>query len=523
MTFIERHQIKTLGLLLILIIIAAVLRILFLGEAPNTFSTDEVSNGYDAYSILETGRDRYGHFLPILLTGFNDARESLYIFLNIPLLQLFGLNDFSVRLPSAIAGVLTVPVLYYLAQECFNNKKISLTAALLFAFSPWSIFYSRLTFHANLLPLFFCLALLFFLKSFRQPNYLPLSSFLFGLNLYTYASARGFIPLFMSGLLILFWRRLWTIKTQTIIAIANFLAIFLFFLFFWLAPGGMARVEETGIETNILMLLVNYISYFEPVFLFLHGDWNERRSITTWGVGELHLFELFTVVLGILKLRKKINPVSKVLFLWLFLYPIPAALIEPQHAIRAIVGIPLFSLFSAYGLWQIPSLLKSKQRKLFQFFTPLIITISFIFSLQAYWYFSQYKISNTSAEHWQYGMKEALTYSESSNYKSVLVSNSFKRVNMYIIYYTKYPPAEYQLAPDDPEAKYFTEDRTLGKYTITDVARVKNFSGKSLFIIRPEELDKLNQIYPTWQEVKSIKTPQPDNKEKIKLIEVTQS
>jgi 4-amino-4-deoxy-L-arabinose transferase-like glycosyltransferase len=145
----KHHQIKSFWLLLIIIFLAAILRILFLDQAPNTFSTDEVSNGYDAYSILKTGRDRYGHFLPILLTGFNDSRESLYVFLNIPLIQLFGLNEFSVRLPSAIAGVLTVPVLYYLAQECFNDIKISLTAALLFTFSPWSIFYSRGKFSCN--------------------------------------------------------------------------------------------------------------------------------------------------------------------------------------------------------------------------------------------------------------------------------------------------------------------------------------------------------------------------------------
>ncbi len=520
MTILKPDQIKSFGLLLIIILIAAVLRILFLDQAPNTFSTDEVSNGYDAYSIFQTGRDRYGHFLPILLTGFNDSRESLYVFFNIPLIQLFGLNEFSVRLPSAIAGVLTVPVLYYLAQECFNNKKISLTAALLFAFSPWSIFYSRLTFHANLLPLFFCLSLLFFLKSFRQPNYLLLSSFLFSLSLYTYASARAFIPLFMLGLTIIFWKRLWEIKTQTFIAIAIFLPIFLFFLSLWLAPGGMARLEETGIETNIFMLLVNYISHFEPVFLFIHGDWNERRSVTTWGVGQLHLFELVTVIIGVLALKKKTDRISKILFLWLFLYPIPAALTEPQHAIRAIVGIPVFSLFSAYGLWQIPSLLNTNQRKIFKFIAPLIITISFIFSLKAYFNFSQYKIPNTSAEHWQYGMKEALTYAENSNYSCVLMSNTFKRVNMYIIFYTKYPPAQYQLSPADPEAKYFTEDYTLGKYTITDIAQPKNFSGKCLFIINPEELEKLSQIYPVWQELKSIKTPEPDNKEKIKLIEV---
>jgi hypothetical protein len=117
-------------------------------------------------------------------------------------------------------------------------------------------------------------------------------------------------------------------------------------------------------------------------------------------------------------------------------------------------------------------------------------------------------------------MRQALTYAEDSSYSYVLMSNSFKRVNMYIIFYSKYPPAEYQLAPAEPEAKYFTQDYTLGKYTITDVTQPKTFSGKCLFIIKPEELEQLSQIYSNWQELKTIKTPEPDNKEKIKLIEV---
>ena len=79
--------------LIVIVLLGAALRILFLAQAPNTFSTDEASNGYDAYSILLTMRDRYGNFLPIFLTGFNDSRESLYILLTIPFVKIFGLNE----------------------------------------------------------------------------------------------------------------------------------------------------------------------------------------------------------------------------------------------------------------------------------------------------------------------------------------------------------------------------------------------------------------------------------------------
>ena len=149
--------------LLLITLLAAGLRLCWLGDAPNTFSTDEASNGYDAYSILLTGRDRYGDFLPWFLRAFNDSRESLYVWLIVPFIKLWGLNEFSSRFPSAIAGILTVPVVYGLAKELWQKANIALGAALLVAVSPWSIFYSRLAFRANLFPLFFCLGLLFWL------------------------------------------------------------------------------------------------------------------------------------------------------------------------------------------------------------------------------------------------------------------------------------------------------------------------------------------------------------------------
>ncbi len=106
-----------------------ILRILWLAQAPNTFSTDEASNGYDAYSLMLTMRDRYGDRLPLFLTAFNDSRESLFIFLIIPFIKLFGLNEFSVRLPAAIAGMLTVIAVYYLAKEAFKKPEYCLTGS----------------------------------------------------------------------------------------------------------------------------------------------------------------------------------------------------------------------------------------------------------------------------------------------------------------------------------------------------------------------------------------------------------
>lgn len=103
--------------LLIIILLGAALRLLFLDKAPNTFSLDEVSNAYDAYSILETGRDRYGNPWPVFFRGLNDDREGLYIYLMVPLIKFFGLNEFSARLCSGIISILTIPAISYLEKQ----------------------------------------------------------------------------------------------------------------------------------------------------------------------------------------------------------------------------------------------------------------------------------------------------------------------------------------------------------------------------------------------------------------------
>jgi 4-amino-4-deoxy-L-arabinose transferase-like glycosyltransferase len=175
--------------------LAFLLRVIFLGTIPNGFYCDEASDGYDAYSILQTGCDRYGEFLPLFLKGFgNDYRESIYVFLTLPFIKFFGLNELATRFPAAVIGTLTVITVYYLAKECFNNK-VGLIAALFLAISPWHIQFSRIAFRAILLPWLFCLGVLFFAKSFRTPKYLPLSSLFFALSLYTYSSARVFVSL----------------------------------------------------------------------------------------------------------------------------------------------------------------------------------------------------------------------------------------------------------------------------------------------------------------------------------------
>src|SRR3989338_11518165 len=135
----------------LIIILGAVLRLWGLGGNPPGLYWDEVSLGWNAYSILKTGLDEHGRFLPIdTFFAFGDYKPPLYIYAVVPSIWIFGLNEFAVRFPSALAGTLLIVVTYLLAKvllrshlsvrqgETFSDRVATLSA-LLVAISPWSV------------------------------------------------------------------------------------------------------------------------------------------------------------------------------------------------------------------------------------------------------------------------------------------------------------------------------------------------------------------------------------------------
>src|SRR3989344_7651095 len=106
----------------LIIVAAAFIRLYQIGSVPPSPDWDEVALGYNAYSIMLTGRDEYGKFMPIVMQSFDDYKPALYAYFIIPFITLFGLDIISVRLPSALFGILTILAAYFLVHELFKRK-----------------------------------------------------------------------------------------------------------------------------------------------------------------------------------------------------------------------------------------------------------------------------------------------------------------------------------------------------------------------------------------------------------------
>src|SRR5438105_332729 len=114
-----------------IIILASVLRLWNLNNFPTGFNADEAAIGYNAYSLLQTGKDEYGAPWPLQFKSFGDFKPGLYFYFVIPFVKVLGLNEWAVRLPSALLGIGLVILIYFLAKELFTSTRVSTRVGLL--------------------------------------------------------------------------------------------------------------------------------------------------------------------------------------------------------------------------------------------------------------------------------------------------------------------------------------------------------------------------------------------------------
>lgn len=149
--------------------------------------------GWDMpYNFYDTRRVLQGEYL--IFFPDNLGREGLFFYLSALCAQIVGLNPYSLKLTTALIGLLTIPALYLLARELFN-REVALYAAALLALNKWHIVLSRSGFRVILLPLFAILVLYFLVRALTtgRPLYFGLTGLSLGLGLHTY-KAFLFVP-----------------------------------------------------------------------------------------------------------------------------------------------------------------------------------------------------------------------------------------------------------------------------------------------------------------------------------------
>jgi 4-amino-4-deoxy-L-arabinose transferase-like glycosyltransferase len=515
-------QIHSLNWPLIWIVLGgAFLRLIFLDVIPNGFQQDEAAAGYDAYSMLTTLRTQYGQFLPLFSKTYegalNDYDETIYRFLIIPFIPLFGLNEFTTRLPAALVGTLDIVFFYYFVKVFFD-RRIALVAAFLLAICPWHILISRIAFRTIIFNCLFSLSLFLFFKGLKQPKHLAISGLSFGLTLYSYSSARVFVPLFLLGLVWIYRTALWRIRGYVALGGICFLMILFVLSIYWTSPELMERTNASVCLAcawkHPKSYLLHYLSYISPHFLFL-GRHSARSTVQH--VGFLNLISSVSIITALYFLFRERDRRFTLIVFWLIIYPFPAFLTIANYDLRATIAIPLLVMLTAYGLVQLEQHLRSTSKLAIQCFrigAIALTTISFIGFINSYYigYYSR------PPGGFQYGLREAITYANNSAYDCAVVSDQFHRVHTMVLFYTQYPPRTYMNAPIQP---YMGTGYTVGKYHVVKIARALDFDQRCLYILKPEEGSQIRRKGYQIQPVLDIKTPH--NQVKIRLVKVIKS
>lgn len=495
---------------ILIFIVGFFLRFYQLGQVPSSLNRDELAIGYNAFSILKTGRDEWGKKFPLSFKSFGDYKSPLYIYLTSLSIAFFGLNEFSVRFWGALSGSILLIVMYLFTKNLVNCKDkniYALAVTFISAIVPWAIFYSRFSFEANL-ALTLSLTIIYLLAKDNFKKISLLVTVLILLSLLTYSSSLVIWPLYMIFLSFYLLKQNFSFK--------GLMQIIIMLLLIGIVAYNQSSISEqkshvtifnnpqlrldynqqrTWIaEKNLLQakLFYNQYLYFGNIFLknylktfsinfFFGGGGSHPWHKTPYQPHFYPSFMLLIIIgIGVFIKSPIINKRTKILLgLFCLLAPIPSTItIDTPHATRLLNLFVFMNLFAGLGLgW-----LYSKKR---------IIGVTIIFLLLINlcqflkYYFLDYKQNPPTAI--LPGLKEAILVMEKEKLKAdrIIIDNDSDGGYAYLLFYSQYPPIDFitsvKRRPPDTIGLEYAEK--FDKY-IFAINPASNPSYKEIYLLR---------------------------------------
>lgn len=475
-------------LISLIILFAACIRLYQLGSFPISLSPDEVALGYNAYSILKTGRDEHGAFLPLVFKSYGDYKPGLYIYLTVPFVAILGLTELTVRLPGAILGIVAVWLTYLILKYALPDIKFKVKgvtvhaghlAALTLAANPWHMSFTRGAWESGIAITEMLLAVYFMLIALRTKStkYLSLAMAIAGLTLWTYHGAKLSTFLMLTAGAAIYCKQLLKSFTYKQLLIAGLTFIIIaspILLGIMSGQGGRFAVfsvfsyprtqeqitqtilEPTGLQQGDIpyklfyseplnfatSILRRYFAHFSPQFLFFKGD-TEHPQYTIPYTGVLYWWDAISIIFGIIYLIKRPSKFGYFILVWLILAPIPSALSRDElNAVRSLPTVIPLTMLIGFGLFNILKSIKSSYRI---YGTALILgcyLFSFIYMVDQYYIVAPFK----NAKHQYYGYKEVVLSTQEARGAGAQLhmSQSYDQPYMYFLFYDRYDPHTYQ-------------------------------------------------------------------------------
>lgn len=512
-------------LIFLIFLVALIVRVWRLDYLPVGFTPDEASFGYDAYSLITTGKDQWGNQWPLVLKSFGDGKLPLYAYLAIPAVFLFGLSEYSVRLPAALLGAMAIIYCYLLTKKLLKHEKNKLgrltpyIAATLLALSPWHLPLSRGAFEANLTSFFLTAGIFYLLVGFRKKPFLLISAIFLGLNLFSYHSAR--IITIPAILFVIFSNKKnlrissWFFASSLVLLLfATLAAITMFF-------GGGSRIQSSTIFTSvgnfgieryyaitsganpIVALLFenriveivgkffeNLVNYFSINFFLTEGAREGTYGMLP-GMGLMNIVEFLGLLIGVaLIIRSKKEYVWLLLVIFISLVPATISLGPGGAANRAASAMPFVQIVSALGIVHIVTSLHAKVQNLASF-SIFLIYISFTLHFLFTYIYIQPKMTGVDMF---FGIDKVVDQSSKAG-KNIIVSREISEAHIFYAFYNRVHPKKYQEFSstwDLDSHKVLWVDQLpswqLENATFTSIDWVRDIQKDAVLVIRKTEV-----------------------------------
>lgn len=539
---------KKLGIFLalfVIILLGIIARGYKLGEAPAGLYIDEAGQGYSAYSILKTGKDEFGKAFPIVFRSFTDFKTPVYIYLIVPLIPIFDLTPLTVRLPSFIFSILTLPIIYLLIRRQallirkISPKKIAVPLALLttllLAISPWHVLFGRTNFECNVALFFFLAGVLAFYKALEKPIFFIPSAVLLAIAIPAYHSQRIVTPLMLLFLLMKHRKTIFS-KTHKKYVIAGFiigLLLLLPTLSVAATPGFLARAGGLNIFSygkhpaagylsqyhgffgnavnNPIFLSSQefaalYLSYLSPRSMFVLGDYGPRSSYPELGTFFIWQFPFYLYGLYLLIKRRELGELRAFTLAFLLIAPIPAAVTrDPYSTIRALpLVIPQLVIISLGILFFMQKI--TDKRFLTRGGIITVTTFTVIYSVGKLYSSGILLNDYFRAPYWDYGWKEVVKTLDSLDPRlPIIVDNARSEPYIELLFWKKFDPETYQRQNIEVSSEdYYTK---IGRVTESQIGNIvtrginweKDLTTKQYFVgdalsISEDQIERHNLI-----------------------------
>lgn len=466
-------------LIVVIIVIGFVLRFVYLSQFP-VLHRDEAFLGYNAFSILKTGKDMTGEFLPIHFKSFLYSPGG-YSYLSIPFMLIFGFNEFSIRAASAFFGTASIGMLFLLVHELFKKRKegfiISSLASFFLAVLPWHVNMSR-TATENVIVVFFLLlgSYLYILWARRTGIALFIGAFLcFVITIFLYQAPRSFLPFYLPLLFLCFVPRK---RTEIACSLFSFLFVIVIPIFLILISPNLAlRIQTVSIfstdQTQLVIneqitqeavagvqplvsrifhnkllgysdeFIKNYFDHFSFEFLFTENSLPDRYRVPLTGI--VYLVMLPFIIFGLYSLYTKHKKLFYFIGGTLLFVPIGSALAfdDIPNQQRTLFMAPILCLIASVGLFDFITYFKNKKIRMVSVgFLGILFAFSIVF------YLRQYYIHMPVYRPWfrNDGYKDLVRIinERSPGYKKIVITNRESAPTIFFLVFSKFDPKAFQ-------------------------------------------------------------------------------